>query len=184
MKQLHCPSCGTPFVRVTAYEGTVERVLNRIKVLPFRCQLCTMRFHAFWTGSPNATQAFDRRQFRRLSTSLQATLLADNAIRSHNRVTDISMAGCTLETESALPKGTFLEITIKPASDEEEIRVDTAMVCSVRAESMGVRFLEFHAAEKQRLSQVVLSLLVGQSVPARDENITFGSSGLNDQIVD
>jgi len=29
---------------------------------------------------------------------------------------------------------------------------------------MGVRFLEFHADEKQRLSQVVLSLLVGQSI--------------------
>jgi hypothetical protein len=164
MKQLHCPSCGTPFVRVTAQESRMERVLNRIKVLPFRCQLCTMRFHAFWTGSPNATQSFDRRQFRRLPTSLHATVLADNAVRSNNRVTDISMAGCTLETESALPKGTFLEITIKPASDEEDIRVDTAMVCSVRPDSMGVRFLEFHADEKQRLSQVVLSLLVGQSV--------------------
>jgi hypothetical protein len=164
MKQLHCPSCGTPFVRVTAQESRIERVLNRIKILPFRCQLCTMRFHAFWTGSPNATQSFDRRQFRRLPTSLHATVLADNAVRSNNRVTDISMAGCTLETGSTLPKGTFVEITIKPASDEEDIHVDTAMVCSVRPDSMGVRFLEFHADEKQRLSQVVLSLLVGQSI--------------------
>ena len=78
MKHLHCPSCGTPFVRVTAQESRIERVLNRIKVLPFRCQLCTMRFHAFWTGSPNATQSFDRRQFRRLPTSLQAVVLAEH----------------------------------------------------------------------------------------------------------
>lgn len=164
MKHLHCPSCGTPFVRVTRHEGAVERLLNRVKVFPFRCQLCTTRFHAFWTGSPNATQAFDRRQYRRLPTSFQASLLADNALRADNRVTDLSMAGCALETTAALPRGTFLELAIKPASDEEAIKVDTAMVCSVRSDSMGVRFLEFQPAEKQRLSQVVLSLLVGQSV--------------------
>jgi c-di-GMP-binding flagellar brake protein YcgR len=164
MKTLHCPTCGTPFVRVTYEEGTVERVLNRMKVFPFRCQLCTTRFRAFWTGSPNATQAFDRRQYKRLRASFHANLLADNAPQMDNRVTDISMGGCTLETAALLPRGTFLELAIKPASDEEAIKVDTAMVCSVRPESMGVRFLEFQASDKRRLSQVVLSLLVGQSV--------------------
>lgn len=164
MKNLHCPSCGTPFVRVTYDEGTMERMLNRFKVYPFRCQLCTTRFRAFWVGSPNATQSVDRRQYKRLAASFHANLIADNALRSENRVTDISMGGCTLETNTALPRGTFLELTIKPASDEEAIKVDTAMICSVRQESMGVRFLELQSKEKQRLSQVVLSLLVGQSV--------------------
>jgi c-di-GMP-binding flagellar brake protein YcgR len=164
MKNLHCPSCGTPFVRVTYDEGTVEKVLNRFKVFPFRCQLCTTRFRAFWAGSPNATQSVDRRQYKRLPASFHANLVADNAARTDNRVTDISMGGCTLETAAALPRGTFLELTIKPASDEEAIKVETAMVCSVRPESMGVRFLELQASDKHRLSQVVLSLLVGQSV--------------------
>ncbi|ALA56853.1 PilZ domain-containing protein [Nitrospira moscoviensis] len=164
MRHLHCPTCGTPFVRVTAQEGTMERLLNRVNVFPFRCQLCTARFHAFWTGSPNGTQAVDRRQYKRLPTSLRAQLLADNAVRTNNRVTDISMAGCTLEGATALPRGTFLELRITPVSDEEEIKVDTAMICSLRPDSTGVRFLEFHANEKQRLSRLVLSLLVGQSV--------------------
>ncbi len=164
MKNLHCPSCGTPFVRVTYQEGTVERMLNRVKVFPFRCQLCTTRFRAVWTGSPtNATREVDRREFKRLPASFHANLLADNALRTDDRVTDISMGGCTLETAAALPRGTFLELMIKPASDEEAIKVDTAMVCSVRPESMGVRFLEFQTSDKQRLSHVILSLLVGQS---------------------
>ncbi len=165
MKNLHCPRCGTPFVRVTCHEGPVERVLNHVKVFPFRCQLCTSRFHAFWSGAPpHATQAFDRRQFKRLPTSLRACVVADHTVRMQNRVTDLSMAGCTLETPSVLPRGTFLELRIKPASDEDEITIDTAMVCSVRGDSMGVRFLEFQLPEKQRLSQVVLSLLVGQNI--------------------
>ena len=164
MKNLHCPSCGTPFIRVTCHDGTVERVLNRFKIFPFRCQICTRRFRAFWTVSPNATQVVDRRQYKRLPASFHANLLADNALRTGNRVTDISMDGCTLETTATLPRGTFLELMIKPASDEEAIKVETAMVCSVRSESMGVRFLEFQSNDKHRLSQVVLSLLVGQGV--------------------
>lgn len=164
MKPLHCPNCGTPFVRVTRHESAVERVLNHIKVFPFRCQLCTNRFHAFWTASPHATQSFDRRQYKRLPASFRAQLLAENALRTDNRVTDISMAGCRLETTTALPNGTFLELMIKPASDEEAIKIETAMVCSVQGDSMGVRFLEFQPADRQRLSQIILSLLVGQSI--------------------
>ena len=74
------------------------------------------------------------------------------------------MGGCTIETASALPKGTFLELLIKPASDDEMIKVETAMVCSVRSESVGVQFLEFQPDDQLRLSQVVLSLWVGQSL--------------------
>jgi len=164
MKTLHCPRCGTPFVRMTYQEGTVERILNRFKVFSFRCQLCTTGFRTFWTASPNATQVADRRQYQRLPVSFRANLLADNAVRSESRVTDISMGGCTLETTETLPRGTFIELTIKPASDEEAIKVETAMVCSLRTESIGVRFLELLANDKHRLSQVVLSLLVGQTV--------------------
>ncbi len=140
------------------------RVLNRVKIFPFRCQLCTEHFHAFWFVSPNGTQSLDRREFRRLPASFQAQVLADNAFRSRPRVTDISMAGCTIETPAALPSGTFLELVIKPASEEQEITIRTAMVCTARPESMGVRFLEFEGQEKTRLSEVVLRLLVGQNL--------------------
>jgi hypothetical protein len=142
----------------------MERLLNRFKVFPFRCQLCTMRFRALWAGSPNATQEVDRRQYRRLPASFHAELLADNSVRTTNRVTDISMDGCTLETTTTLPRGTFLELKIKPASDDVPIKIETAMVCSLRPEAMGIRFLELLGNDKQRLSQVVLSLLVGHSI--------------------
>lgn len=72
------------------------------------------------------------------------------------------MEGCTLETSEALPRGSFFELMISPASETETITIETAMVCSARQESMGVRFLELQSNDKQRLSQVVLSLLVGQ----------------------
>ena len=164
MRDLHCPSCGTPFVRVVYDERTVGRLLSRFRILSFRCQLCTTRFRAYRNQLPGQTSITDRRQYKRLPVSFRANLLAENAVRMDNRVTDISMGGCTLETTTTLPQGTFIELVIKPASDEEAIKIETAMVCSSRSESMGIRFLEVVADDKNRLSQVILSLLVGQSL--------------------
>jgi c-di-GMP-binding flagellar brake protein YcgR len=164
MKTLHCPSCGTPFVRATYNEGTVEKMLSRFNMRPFRCQLCTRRFHAFWTKLPDATHSVERRQYKRLPVSFHAEVFPDTTQRVRGRITDISMDGCTVETSELLPLGTFMEITITPASDEEAITVETAAVCSVRKESMGVHFLELPSGDKVRLSQVILSLLIGQSI--------------------
>lgn len=162
MKTLHCPNCGTPFVRATYQEGMMERVLNQINVFPFRCQLCMNKFRAFHSGADQSAQAFDRRQYKRLPTSIEAQFLADNRMQATNRITDISMDGCTLQT-TGLPRGTFLGLVLKPDREDEAIRIETAMVCSVRPSSVGVRFLEVPLPDQRRLSQVVLGLLVSQS---------------------
>ncbi|UVT15580.1 MAG: PilZ domain-containing protein [Nitrospira sp.] len=141
----------------------MERILNRFGIFPFRCQLCTTRFRVFRSHAPDQKSVTDRRQYKRLAVSFRANLLSESAVRMDNRVTDISMGGCTLETSTTLPQGTFVELVIKPASDEEPIKIETAMVCSSRQESMGIRFLEMVGEDKNRLSQVILSLLVGQS---------------------
>ena len=161
MKPLHCPNCGTPFVRITHQSGTIERVLNQLNVFPFRCQLCMNKFRAFHREARQSTQAFDRRQFKRLPTSIEAEFLTDNRMQSTNRITDISMDGCSLET-TGLPRGTFLGMVLKPNQADEAIRIETAMVCSVRPSSVGVRFLEVPLPDQRRLSQVVLGLLVSQ----------------------
>jgi c-di-GMP-binding flagellar brake protein YcgR len=164
MRDPHCPSCGTPFVRFVYDEGAVGRILNRLGLFSFRCQLCTARFRAYRNQPPSEASSVDRRQYKRLPVSFRANLLTKNALRLDNRVTDISMGGCTLETTTTLPQGTFIELVIKPASDEDPIKIETAMVCSSRPESMGIRFLEMVGDDKNRLSQVILSLLVGQSL--------------------
>ena len=161
MKKLHCPICGTSFVRVTYQEGRVEPLLSYLNVFPFRCQLCTNRFRAFYSGARHNTQAFDRRQYTRLTASIDALVLDRNQPVATNRITDISMDGCTLQT-TGFPKGAFLELVLKPTVEEEAIRIETAMVCSVRPLSLGIRFLEVPPEHYRRLAQVVLGLLVGQ----------------------
>ena len=162
MKTLHCPNCGTPFVRVALQTGVMERVLQQLHMFPFRCQLCMNKFRAFHREA--GSQAFDRRQYKRLPTSIQAQFLADNRMQSTNRITDISMDGCTLQT-TGLPRGTFLGLVLKPDQADESIRIETAMVCSVRPTSVGLRFLEIPLPDQRRLSQVVLGLLVSQGQP-------------------
>ncbi len=165
MKNLHCPGCGTPFVRVIFREGAIEKLFSLLKVFPFRCQLCTKQFRTYWPESPDATRVVDRRQYKRLPASLHANLFADSAVLMDSRVTDISMDGCTIESTSVLPRGTFLELMFKPTSNMDAIKIETAVVCTTRAESMGIRFLELFANDRHRLSQLVLSLLIGQNIP-------------------
>jgi c-di-GMP-binding flagellar brake protein YcgR len=164
MKTLHCPSCGTPYVRLSPEQSKIGRILNQIKVFPFRCQLCTNRFRAFWSNAPDNILSTDRRQYKRLPTTFHADFVMDKTLQANKRVTDISMGGCTVETAETLPQGTYLELTIRPVSNQSEITVGTARVSSVRPEGMGIQFLEFQPEEKRRLSRVVLSLLVGQGV--------------------
>jgi c-di-GMP-binding flagellar brake protein YcgR len=163
MRELHCPICGASFVRVTYQEGRVERLLGRVNVFPFRCQLCTNRFRAFYSGARHNTQAFDRRQYTRLMASIEAQIFDHKQLPLTNQITDISMDGCTLHT-TGFPKGSFIELVLKPTEEGEMIRIETAMVCSVHQSSMGIRFLEIPPEDHRRLGQVVLGLLVGQGL--------------------
>ncbi len=163
MRGLHCPICGTSFVRVTYQEGRLERLLSRVNVFPFRCQLCTNRFRALYSGARHNTQAFDRRQYTRLTASIEAQVLDRNQPAVTNRISDISMDGCTLQT-TGFREGAFIELVLKPRGVEETIRIETAIVCSVRPLSMGIRFLEIPPEQYRRLAQVVLGLLVGQGL--------------------
>ena len=163
MRELHCPVCGTSFVRVIYPEGRLERLLSRINVFPFRCQLCTNRFRGLYSGARPSTQAFDRRQYTRLTAYIEAQVLDRNQPDVINWITDISMDGCTLQA-TGFPKGAFIELALKPTVEEETIRIETAMVCSLRSSSMGIRFLEVTPEHYRRLAQVVLGLLIGQGL--------------------
>lgn len=77
------------------------------------------------------------------------------------RITDISMDGCTLQT-TGLSNGAFVGLVLKQTMEEETIHIETAMVCSVRSSSMGIRFLEVPPEHQPRLCLIVLGLLVNQ----------------------
>lgn len=162
MKGPHCPQCGTPFVRVTHHQGRLEPLLRWFSVYPFRCQVCTNRFVALRRGIKDATQSFDRREYKRLPTHFPAVFAA-NQLSLDEVVTDLSMGGCSVRTTQPLARGTFVELLLKPSTREPGIKVETAIVCCVRPSAVGVKFLELEPQEKTRLSRVVHSLLLSQT---------------------
>jgi hypothetical protein len=163
MKKLHCPTCGSSFVRATYCDGGIERLLSRVNLIPFRCQLCTNRFRLFYSGERHNTESSDRRQYTRLAASIEAQVLDSKQPLVTNRITDISMDGCTLQT-TGLQKGAFIELVLKPTVEDETIRIQKAMVCSVRPSSIGIRFLDVQLEHHRRLAQLILGLLVGQGL--------------------
>jgi hypothetical protein len=105
----------------------------------------------------------DRRQYTRLAASIEAQVLDSKQPSVTNRITDISMDGCTMQT-TGLQKGAFIELVLKPTVEDETIRIHKAMVCSVRPSSIGIRFLDVQLEHHRRLAQVILGLLVGQGL--------------------
>lgn len=118
------------------------------------------RFRMTSQESAQADSA-DRREYARLPTSIHAQLLNGPQVPNVRRVSDLSMGGCALSGVN-VPKGAFVELMLKPLSDAEDIHVNTAVVRSVRADGVGVEFLELTPEARRRLSKVVLGLLVGQ----------------------
>ena len=166
MKELYCPACGTPCVRVISGTSLMEQTLNRLSIFQVRCQLCTTRFQARRPGNRVTSQAFDRREYRRLPANFAAALMVDQ-VATGGFVTDISMGGCALQATTTLPRGTFINFVLHAPDGQPDIKVDSAMICSVLPQSVGVKFLEFEADDKQRLGQLILELLAYQQAPPR-----------------
>ena len=151
-------------MRLIHQSGLSERLLNRLGVFTYRCQVCTHRFRVFRSGARYATQEFDQREYRRLTAQIPAALTVDQPT-FNGIITDVSMGGCTIQTDAMFPRGTFVEVLLKPPQSQMDIKVDAAMICSQRGETVGLKFLEFEPDDKHRLGELVLSLLVTQSSP-------------------
>jgi hypothetical protein len=154
-----CPRCGTDTVRRVHRQGVLELLSALVRVLSFRCQLCTHRFRALTFASFPFHSHVDRREYVRLATEVKAAIVGDPP-RVLDMVTDLSMGGCTLKTSAPLSTGARLHLQLQPSQKEPVITVETAMVRWVRDYTVGLQFLEFKPDDKLRLSLFVRGLLV------------------------
>ena len=145
-------------MRRTYLEGVGDHLFSLVYFYPFRCQVCTSRFRAFRFGIQHSVQVPDRRQYQRITTEFPAFL--EGQPNREEVVTDLSMGGCTLKAETPLSEGSFLQLLLQTSDRQPPIRVDTAIVRSIRSKSVGLQFLEFPPGEQDRLSQFVYSYLV------------------------
>jgi len=153
-----CARCRAGAARLVAPAGLLDRLLRLFFFLPFRCQVCTTRFHRFSIAAALQPQPEDKREYLRLLTSFQAVVAGVDG-PAPARVVDLTVAGCGLETTTPMAKGAFIRLQLLPPEEQTAIRVETAIVRSQRPDAVGVQFLEFAATDARRLRDYVHSLL-------------------------
>ena len=100
----------------------MEKTLNRLSIFQVRCQLCTRAFRRAGRGTVTS-QAFDRREYRRLPANFAATLILDQ-LAAGGFITDISMGLCRQAT-TMLPRGTFVKFVLHAPEGQPDIKVDS-----------------------------------------------------------
>jgi len=166
MADLRCPNCSKEYVARVARVGFAESLLGLFYIYPFKCQLCGHRFSALQWGVRYLRMEEDRREYERLATAFPLSFTADDG-PGGGVACDVSMSGCTFRAESRQPnEGNVLIMRLRVADDNEPVTVE-AVVRNVRQDHVGVEFLRFQPAEKERLQHFVRDLLARRAAEAR-----------------
>jgi c-di-GMP-binding flagellar brake protein YcgR len=121
----------------------------------------------------------DRREYERLPTAFPLTFSAED-FGGGGMACDVSMSGCTFRPETRQPKeGNVLSMRLQISNDLEPIAVE-AVVRNVRQDHVGVEFLRFQPADKERLQHFVRDLLARRAAEARLENPVAGAGADGD----
>jgi hypothetical protein len=157
---LACPDCGRTHVARSRRRHLLERLLGRLLGLyPFRCQLCDRRF---WRRQPphNPEPAEERREYTRLPTQVLIGLRWAEGEEAGS-LTDVSLAGGSVETGAPVPEGVLVRLTLQPSPDGPAVEVSKALVRSANPGRLGVEFVDVSPGERARLATLLQQLLAG-----------------------
>jgi len=151
--RLHCPKCRAEFVRRSSIAGTAERLMGKVRLLPFRCQACGHRFRKFAPSFGDSKA--ERREFTRVPTRLPANFRGRDE-QGQGVVTDLSIAGARLYTGTRIGSGELLQLTIQNPGDRGSLAVDVVVVVrNANPMRLGLAFIEMKPEEKRRLGELV-----------------------------
>jgi len=153
-----CPECCSEYVRRVHREGIGEHLLSVFYVYPFSCQLCGERFSFFQRGVRYVRIDEEQRMYQRFSVDFPIVFANDEGV-GKGRVGDISMDGCTVQTDAQMAQGAIFHLSLGIPQAASTIKIDAAMVRNVHLDRVGLAFLKFQKAERERLENVVRDLL-------------------------
>jgi PilZ domain len=98
-----------------------------------------------------AANWFDRRESRRETRETKAIrkILLALPKPAQGRVSEISMSGCTLQTEMLMQLGQVIDLKLYISNDP--IMIDSLVIRNTSANRAGVEFLRFGESERKRL---------------------------------
>lgn len=156
-----CPKCKSPLVGRTHRKGMTEQALSLAYVYPFKCQVCQHRFRRLRWGERYVRVHLDRRDTERLPTRIPVTIHWKDGGQGQGTVRDISVMGCGIETEAAVPMGALVLLQLEPEG-EPPIDIDVGEVRSRQPRRIGVRFARVAPTHSERIRQIVQRLLAAR----------------------
>jgi hypothetical protein len=158
---LLCPNCNRPFARRSHRSGPIEFLASLVLIYPYRCQVCGHRFLAW----PKLASRPRHREYERLHVQFPATFKSayfDRDLSGEGTITDLSIHGCSLNTNQAPHPGTFVQIQFRFSEMEPPIAVDVAVVRATSPRTMGIEFLTLRQPDEGRLRRLLEHLLYGR----------------------
>lgn len=155
MTSQSCPGCRTTKIRPAPHRFQRDRLLAFFRVVPFRCQLCGLRFRALaWNPIPPTQRNYDRVPVLYpvwFHTAVPST--AGHA--SQGLIDDLSIRGCRIRSNRPLPLGTRLQLEFLPSNHTFPITIDGAVVRSRSKDRIGLRFVALLREEERRIRHIV-----------------------------
>jgi hypothetical protein len=159
-----CPLCRSEYVRRVRREGIGERLLGVFYGYPFSCQLCGERFSFFLRGVRYVGIDEEQRMYQRSPVNFPIAF-ANGEVSGKGRVGDISMGGCTVQSDAQMALGAIFHLSLGIQDGVSTIKIDAARVRNVRLDRVGLEFLKFQKSERERLQNLVRGILFAR----RDE---------------
>jgi hypothetical protein len=156
-----CPECCSEYVRRVHREGIGERLLSVFYVYPFSCHLCGERFSFFQRGVRYVRMDEEQRMYQRYPVNLPIAF-ANDEVSGKGRVGDISMGGCTVQTDAQMAQGAIFHLSLGIQDAVSAIKIDAAMVRNLHLDRVGLMFLKFQKPERERLQNLVSGLLLAR----------------------
>lgn len=164
--EIVCTRCRKPYVRAEQRRGFLDDVLRWMYVAPYGCQVCRRRFYVMQWGYRPAEAPADLNQSPSRPVQLHATLVDERGERD-GTITELSAAGCAIETMLPLLEQTILGIRLNALDDNPPIVVEAAIVRSSVGSRAELEFLRVAKQEEERLNEFILSLWIEGTQIAR-----------------
>ncbi len=157
MAELRCPECKRVFVRRSPVRGKFQRLLTALGFYPYHCEFCEHRFTAYAKAFKAGEEEEDVRDYERIPVRVPATLSWEGG-EAAGTVTDVSPAGCSVESSAQVPKETLIGLRLHIAERVPPITVEAAVLRRAAQGILGFQFLKMQEMERGRLRDFVLGV--------------------------
>ena len=100
----------------------------------------------------------DRRATSRYLVQFETTFSKEQGVIEGGTLTDLSMEGCSVESDARLTRGSALSLRLILSAGQRPIEIDQAEIRWVKGLVCGVTFITIKEKEQERLQQLITDL--------------------------